>query len=169
MKKVFQTREGFPDGNCTEACVASVLELPLNAVPTIKARDDTWIDELNQFLLTHGLYAICLKVDGVFCPSGWHFIGGKSPRGDFGHYVVGYNGKMIHDPHPSGKGLRSEEDYLVFIAVNPAKSMMKERGMPGMKQGYKFNSVECPNCHRLVKENWLIPHLKSGCEVGNPH
>lgn len=119
MKPVTQTIEGYPDGNCTEACVASILEIPLDAVLVIKARDYRWLDELNAWLAHFNLSALPIKAGEGFIPSGWHLIGGKSPRGDFGHYVVGFNGKVKHDPHPSGDGIETETDYLLFVSMRP--------------------------------------------------
>lgn len=57
--------------------------------------------------------------------SGHVLLGGRSPRGDFAHQVVGYYGwtdaglyvRLEHDPHPSRAGLRTIED--VTILVNP--------------------------------------------------
>jgi len=34
-----------------------------------------------------------------------------------------------------------------------------------MPKGYKFAIVNCPNCQRPVKENWLVKHIKSGCKI----
>lgn len=34
-----------------------------------------------------------------------------------------------------------------------------------MPKGYKFAMVNCPNCQRPVKENWLVKHIKSGCKI----
>jgi hypothetical protein len=53
--------------------------------------------------------------DWVWIPRGYHIINGLSPRGDFYHSVVGQAGKMVHDPHPSGDGLRSRESFTVFV------------------------------------------------------
>jgi hypothetical protein len=48
--------------------------------------------------------------------------GGKSPRGTWGHCVVGELSRagyrMIHDPHPSRLGLVGEpEDFGVFMKL----------------------------------------------------
>lgn len=36
---------------------------------------------------------------------------------------------------------------------------------PSMPNGYKFAIINCPNCQRPVKENWLVKHIKSGCKI----
>ncbi|WP_282638114.1 hypothetical protein [Sphingobacterium thalpophilum] len=43
--------------------------------------------------------------------NGYYFVTGKSPRGDFNHIVIYKDGKMVHDPHPSGAGILTEEKF----------------------------------------------------------
>jgi hypothetical protein len=118
MKPIHQTQFGSKHGNCLQACVASVLEMPLERVPHFVLFDD-WIGEFDSFLARFGLTSLTLDAHQVneWKPVGFHLIGGKSPRGDFWHSVVGHNGEMVHDPHPSGDGLRTIEDYTVFVAL----------------------------------------------------
>jgi len=42
---------------------------------------------------------------------GYSLVSGKSPRGDFAHVVIYKNGKLFHDPHPSGTGVETVEDW----------------------------------------------------------
>lgn len=42
-------------------------------------------------------------------PTTPYIVSGKSPRG-ISHVVIYINGKMIHDPHPSGAGVFETED-----------------------------------------------------------
>jgi len=134
MLPVFQTK--FSDeiqgvhGNCMAACVASLLELSIENVPAWEdmGSDGTWVDSYYAFLDTMGYSAEgCLvNIDtesqwwndllevseGV---NGCFIVGGKSPRFvNRSHAVLYRDGKMIHDPHPSGDGLISiEEVYLI--------------------------------------------------------
>ncbi len=54
---------------------------------------------------------------------GYVLLGGRSPRGDFAHQVVGYygwndRGPYVYtewDPHPSKAGLRTGEDVTILV------------------------------------------------------
>ena len=117
MKPVFQTTFGGPKapieerGNCFSACVASILELPIEQVPTFVIEDD-WHIAAQTWLNARGLWLLSLPWDDewgaiVLEPfGGYHIIGGQSPRGEHGHSVVGLRGEIVHDPHPSGEGIR---------------------------------------------------------------
>ena len=118
MKPVYQTQFDSKTGNCLQASVASVLELPLDEVPNFMLEADL-TTALGTFLAQFGMVSITLTASQVsrWRPSGFHLIGGRSLRGDFNHSVVGYNGEVIHDPHPSGGGLRTIDDYTLFVAL----------------------------------------------------
>lgn len=53
MKPVEQTKLTYPDGNCFAACVATLLELPLEAVPDFKG--DGWYDAWLEWLKLRNL------------------------------------------------------------------------------------------------------------------
>ena len=65
MKPVDQTLFGEGRGNCLPACIASVLELPLEAVPHFVLEDD-WVGALQTFL--EGL--ICGQYQWMLLPPG---------------------------------------------------------------------------------------------------
>lgn len=54
---------------------------------------------------------------------GYVLVGGRSPRGDFAHQVVGHYSwnddrpyvEVVHDPHPSRVGLRTIEDVTILV------------------------------------------------------
>jgi len=57
------------------------------------------------------------KHDETLCRDmgGYHLIGGPSPRGNgLQHVVVGLNGHMVFDPHPSRAGLIGERAKYYF-------------------------------------------------------
>lgn len=105
MKPVFQTKFGDKSGNCFAACVASILELPLETVPNVCVLGDDWFDSFIFWCGTIGYSYVELVIehrkmsDGQYC-----VVVGKSPRGDFKHCVVGRfeDGEIevVHDPHP---------------------------------------------------------------------
>lgn len=121
MKPVKQTIMHDPDsgkyGDCQRACVASLLELPIEDVPHFGEGDPSvheFYKRINKFLRLRGLsfidtYAVDFSskfYDGK-CDV-YHMIYGKTVRG-FQHAVVAMNGKIVHDPHPSNDGLLESE------------------------------------------------------------
>ena len=112
MIPVDQTRFGWPDGNCMAAAVASVFELPLEAVPDL-ARPD-WLGVLTHFVSDRG---ICIVVSAYPLASPWPLIAqGPGPRGNR-HAVVTVGDELAHDPHPSRAGLLSVDYFLGFEAA----------------------------------------------------
>lgn len=151
MRPVFQTRtEVDPDrgicGNCFQAAVASILELSLESVPDFMQEDLDrriaagatprvawdgdwqWWDALQEWLREQGLMYIEISSPDSWTdihPSlGFHLINGKSPRGDYDHTVVGYAGKIVHDPRQdaNGSGLESQKGFGFFVPINPANA-----------------------------------------------
>lgn len=101
-------------GDCLRAVIASLLDLPAEAVPHfLEAADrDGRSDHAHvaEFLapLGYGWIDPYLTDDleprlGLY--AGHHAMIGPGPRGCW-HAVVGYRGVMVHDPHPSRAGLR---------------------------------------------------------------
>jgi hypothetical protein len=96
-----------------------VLELELDEVPNfMKHPDGEWMEAMADFLAPLGLQPTLLleQTREVWLPAGYHLIGGPGPRG-VDHSVVGYQGVMVHDPHPDGTGLLEEQDWTVFVAT----------------------------------------------------
>lgn len=107
MKPVYQTR--FRDkGNCVQAAIASYFELDLEDVPDfVTTYGDDWSIAFDEWLNQK------YKLTVYFHPyhkkqlvSGWGLQIGMSPRG-LSHMVVTHDGIMMHDPHPSNRGLIS--------------------------------------------------------------
>lgn len=122
MKPITQTCLGQSTGNCLTACLASIMEVRIDEAPQAYVGDGSgfneddlvahWERTLMQRMAAMGwdwtmwpsaLAAETLEVD-EYC-----VLGGKSPRGDYGHAVVGQWTKdgmlVVHDPHPEGGGL----------------------------------------------------------------
>ena len=126
MKRVNQTKFGRPDGNCFEACLASILELPLEAVP--RYTGDDWLERINQWLRWH--YSLQLIIaqpdilDAGMAPDTYVIANGQNHQG-VRHSVVHRGTTLVHDPNPSNGGLAITQEVLVFVAINPAR--MKRR------------------------------------------
>lgn len=126
MKPVDQTLFAPGIGNCFSACVASVLEVPLDEVPNFcEGQAADWYDRFMAWLRPRGFYAITCKIggrpgepDGGWYPEGIHIAGGKSPRYDCLHAVVARGSDVVHDPHPSRAGVLDFVDTILIIPVD---------------------------------------------------
>ena len=129
MIPVYQTRTVGNDGagNCFNACVASILELPLRDVAQVlpNFEGDYW-GEWNRWAEAHGIeinfrelgdappkgFAIATGMGGRLYPEG-HEKAGR----EIMHAVVVFNGETIHDPFPGGKGIDRARYYWTLDPI----------------------------------------------------
>lgn len=120
-------------GDCQRAVIASLLDLPIAAVPHFHL-DPSWggtefWTRVQQFLAERGYFHMTMKAfdiaeysDTFGTPPIYHEISGPSPRGNgVFHACVGCNGQIVHDPHPSRAGLAgdpSEWQFGLIIRLN---------------------------------------------------
>ena len=149
MKPIKQTRlydpsHGQPPGNCWAACIATILELELDELPDEKdfwqpgqPPRKTWppfYAAMIAWLAERNLTLIEVRVDNIEIDWGdsYEILSGTSPRNkDILHSVVGFGGKIVHDPHPSGDGLLEGDGAKpwtrsYFVVCNPAKLLRRE-------------------------------------------
>lgn len=120
MKPVEQTKLTYPDGNCMAACVASLLELPLDDVPDYKG--EGWFDRWNGWLAQWNLTFVNFRADCEWKPLGYSILAADSPRGDWLHAVVCLDGEVVWDPHPQREmGLREWREWTCFVVLDPSK------------------------------------------------
>jgi hypothetical protein len=121
-----QTAFGDGNGNCWAACLASMLDMPIEAVPNFCKESDDWWSVTQSWLRDHGYYAIemILNGDGPWLmplPEIGCIITGKSPRGDFLHCVVGrIKGDSIvyeFDPHPDQSNIESPQRVCFLVPL----------------------------------------------------
>lgn len=114
-------------GDCQRAAIASILNLPLSAVPHFNADNTdvlTFHTRLKDFLATKNLghyefTAFDFTMFGYPEPTPvYHLIYGMTERG-FQHAVVGYNGEVVHDPHPSKAGLLPDKGQWSYGLLLP--------------------------------------------------
>lgn len=117
MQAIDQTTFGEGLGYCFSACVASILELPIEEVPFFGA-DELWWTRFAEWLEARNLYAICLKHRLGRAPVGYHILSGKSPRGEFMHSVVAKGEDIVHDPHPSRATILDRVDCIVIVPMD---------------------------------------------------
>jgi hypothetical protein len=99
-------------GNCLRAAIASLLELEIEDVPAFEELSDgAWFPALLDFLRERG-YGFD-QMDATDEPTGYVIACGDSPRGIY-HAVIYRDGRLAHDPHPSGAGLVSVERYWLI-------------------------------------------------------
>jgi hypothetical protein len=115
---VDQTTFGKPNGNCLQAALASILELPLAEVPHVGPYDDWW-ERLSQWALTRGFELLCLTLGAGPPPRGYYLASGPAARGLM-HTCVYRGGELAHDPHPDRSGLLSVEDFFFLMPLDPA-------------------------------------------------
>jgi hypothetical protein len=129
-------------GDCFNAAVASVLELPYEDVPHFveiyhDEPPDVWHKHFVEWAKERGWWALHYGLSGEdfetgeWVPPGYWIASVTTPRnfvtdddGDPGaHAVVMYGRDLVHDPHPGPhrgehKGFRAA---FVFVPLDPAK------------------------------------------------
>lgn len=149
MKPVDQTRCNAGDslteapGNCWAACIASILEVPLDDLPD---EATYWKPGQHQaksyipyekamfaWLRERGLLLVEIKLPDVFFRGGeWDvycILAGPSPRNpEVTHAVVGQGTRIVHDPHPSRAGLLQIEGkpwwYEFVVPIDAARAAL---------------------------------------------
>ena len=130
MIPVYQTMTVANDGqgNCFNACVASILERPLRDVAAIHPRDEQYWSAWEDWFEAQGLE---LDLWGAKDPpNGWSIASGIGyriypdghPRAGkpIRHACVAFNGEVIHDPYPGGQGLQKIESYQSLSVISGA-------------------------------------------------
>lgn len=118
MKPVDQDQFG-KDGNCLMACVASILEIPLDEC-RLDLREDWW-GVLLRWFRARSMQVQCFypnaEVDGEMrAPKGYTIATGDGPRGHL-HCVVCLDGHPVHDPHPDKTGIQNVRDFIYWLPL----------------------------------------------------
>jgi hypothetical protein len=102
-------------GNCTEAAIASILQLPLSAVtPLDRTNGRTFWDAVEAFFCLHGWDFITIPADKI--PEGVHLASGLSARGR-PHTVVYVGAQLVWDPHPSDAGIITIDARHILVPL----------------------------------------------------
>lgn len=137
MKPVYQTRFGglkapFEErGNCFQACVASILEIPLEEAFDCRTwEDETWFDKFNDWLSKYGL--VCIAFDHndkkpLACTEikGYAIMECKSEtlyHGEY-HVVVIKDQEVVHDPNPNAIRVGECQGFYLFVPLDPARQI----------------------------------------------
>ena len=128
MIPVQQTQFEEGAGNSLDACVATLLELPLDRVPHFNGHGARWMVEMNRFLGKFGFAAFIIEahaVRSVCWPiDGYSIACGQSSHGL--HAVVWKGSEMVHDPHPDGEGLAGPPmSFTLLCALDPSRRKLR--------------------------------------------
>jgi hypothetical protein len=110
-------------GNCLSACVASILELPIEEVPWFNEDPATWWERFGAWCEARGHTPIFLPWSTP-APVGYAIAGVASRRADgVLHAIVCLDGKIVHDPQPRNRGdgvaPYREEEIVDWIILQP--------------------------------------------------
>lgn len=134
MNKIDQTRFGGKDapveeqGNCFQACVATVLQIPLEeAYDCIGVQDDDeWFDDFNKWLVQYGLGCIFFEHSEKAPVKATSFRGiymvecmSKALYHGERHCVVVRDEKLLHDPNPHAKEQGDCQGIYIFVPLRP--------------------------------------------------
>lgn len=134
MKPVNQTRFGA-NGNCLAACIASILEVPIELVDFTGTEGD-WLEKAQAALRSYGFFYLGVNIADHYTlmamPANYCIFTGKTernPEGTLLHCVVGIlepNGqevifKTVHDPNIQNPvGILGKPTELGFLVLrNP--------------------------------------------------
>jgi hypothetical protein len=109
-------------GDCMSAAIASILELPLDEVLDTAEIEGGPAEQWSaiEFWLAERGYVLDWRKPADFTGL-WTIGSGPSPRGDFYHAVVCYEGKVMHDPHPSDAGVLELVRHQVLRQMTPSE------------------------------------------------
>jgi hypothetical protein len=121
MKGVYQAT----NHDCTEACIASIFEIPLEMVPYLPD-DDTWLPKFNKWLELRNLHGVCIRFidqaeEQIENLKGYSLgsIPSKNLRGKL-HSVVCKDGYIVWDPQLGEQdGTKLPDDWIIFIMLDP--------------------------------------------------
>ena len=144
MKKIDQTTFGGKDapvaeqGNCFQACVATVLQMPLEEAYScigIQAHAD-WLGDFNKWLEQYGLgcfYIFHTKENPVktteikgFCIA--ECMSETLYNGERHTVVMKDHFELFHDPNPHAKEQGELQGVYIFVPLEPYRLVRKASG-----------------------------------------
>jgi hypothetical protein len=111
-----QTRIGGPGGgNCLAACIASIFEVPIESIDTLElSHDATWWPTLTRIVGEFGYHPVLYCVSDSapqIEPPGLHIACSAT------HATVAFDGKILFDPHPRGRGLPAIAEWILLFPL----------------------------------------------------
>lgn len=124
---LFLDENGKDIGNCYIACMASLLERPIGAIPNFvdDYEDWEWFDRCRRWCreeLGMDILAIDFNASSPdFKLHGFWIAVGETEFSECNHAVIYYDDNMVHDPHPRKGGISRLKYGHTFIALDPVK------------------------------------------------
>jgi hypothetical protein len=157
-------------GDCQRAVIASLLDLPIQEVPHFlgESKNDAvgYWTLLQKFLRDKGYAWLVVPAKsgaaffGAEEESIYHEISGPSPRGScLTHAVVGCDGKIVFDPHPSNAGLVGDPSeweyaYLVKTCEDTASQVVATCDVEGKSEALAIAIYEAVNSDASERTPW---------------
>ena len=111
MKPVFQSKFG-DIGNCFNACIASLFEIPLEDLPELNLKDNEWAAPVRKYLEDNYNLSFFFS-DSAFRQKGYYILTGTTTRNPkLNHAVIYKDDKLVHDPMGKDSG-----EILKFVDV----------------------------------------------------
>ena len=98
-----QSITGLEQADCLQACIASILEKPMDSVPNFMlfGNEHYW-EALYLYIVSIGFGGIAY-VDGLPKNGDFYIVSlDFGDNFDYSHCVIYKNGEIVHDPHPKG-------------------------------------------------------------------
>lgn len=133
MKPVEQQVVDQDVGDCFSACIASILELPLERVPVIHG-DGAWDRWMDWF---HAANLALILLDKSPPPPGYSIRSILSYNYEARtHAVVAFNGAVVHDPSPSRRKYSDDcyglwTRHWIIVPIDIMKPIDRERLLAG--------------------------------------
>lgn len=122
MKPVEQTIIELGQGNCVAACIASILELPIDRLPNFHGGG--WHHRWADWLEPANLTLTELDVDKT-PPRGFSILAADSPRNPVLHAVVACGRNIVWDPHPRrDMGIGAHRMRWLIHALDPRQPVV---------------------------------------------
>lgn len=117
-------------GTVSRLCIAALIGARVEDVPNFILNEKSWLSDAINWLWERGwgvLYVYHPAEKGIPDAAVYstlpYIVTAKSPRGDFLHCCVYYHEKLIHDPHPDGKGI--EGPVVDYILIYPKPDVIE--------------------------------------------
>ncbi len=152
IRPVLQERTGFGQGQCTEACIATLLCIGLHDVPSLWAgpmagptaaeqQPPERVRALVDWLTGLGWSLVAVEFDPPMGPPpldvsawawplwagvlGYHMLGGTNSDG-VGHFIVAHAGEARWDPNPAKSGLASVDAVWCLVRTADVPAAYKD-------------------------------------------